>query len=336
MGVKTGIEWTDHTFNAWIGCTKVSEGCRNCYAARDNEHWKWNGGAWGPGALRKVTGRANWREPLKWAKAARAAGVREKVFCNSLSDTFDIEAPRLARKDLWLLVGDTFDALDWQFVTKRSERISEVMDEDGLNSGFFELCKCWLLTTTEDQAAANLRIPYLLDIPAAVHGVSAEPLLGPLDLSCIPWLADFPHATDGPGSDGFDALRFDDRNSLAGLDRLDWVICGGESGPHARPMHPDWARSLRDQCAAAGVAFFFKQWGDWAEVGGGKPNTEHVNEEPPIDSSNAVISPAGHRPGSFDEMRDGVSYRWMSRIGKEAAGTMLDSCEWKQFPVARP
>ena len=337
MGIKTGIEWTDHTFNAWIGCTKVSEGCRNCYAARDNEHWKWNGGAWGPGALRKVTGRANWREPLKWARAARAAGVREKVFCNSLSDTFDAEAPHLARKDLWLLVGDTFDALDWQFVTKRPERIREVMDEDGLNSGFFELCKCWLLTTTEEQPTADLRIPYILDIPAAVHGVSAEPLLGPLDLSCIPWLADFPHATDGPGSDGFDALRFDDRNSLAGLDRLDWVICGGESGPGpgVRPVHPDWARSLRDQCRVAGVPFFFKQWGEWAEVDGGPPNRvfDVDKAHAPINGTNCVIALDGHTPCTEPELRDDVKYRWMSRVGRAAAGRLLDGVEHKAFPV---
>jgi len=322
MGVKTGIEWTDHTFNAWIGCTKVSEGCRNCYAARDNEHWKWNGGAWGPGALRKVTGRANWREPLKWAKAARAAGVREKVFCNSLSDTFDVEAPRLARKDLWLLVGDTFDALDWQFVTKRPERISEVMDEDGLNSGFFELCKCWLLTTTEDQAAANLRIPHILDIPAAVHGVSAEPLLGPLDLSCIPWLPDFPLDTDGAGFDGFDALRFDDRNSLAGLDRLDWVICGGESGPGpgVRPMHPDWAQLLRDQCAAANVPFFFKQWGDWHpgwiercyELKGYTPSWSNCPAAAPW-------WPDGTRGVGDHRVNGGLAVSWQ-RIGKKATG----------------
>jgi protein gp37 len=308
VGAKTGIEWTDHTFNAWIGCTKVSEGCRNCYAARDNERWKWNGGVWGPGALRQVTSTNNWAQPLKWAKAARAAGVREKVFCNSLSDTFDAEAPKTARQGLWMLVGDTYDALDWQFVTKRPERIQEVMSEDGLNDGFFELCKCWLLTTTEDQDAANKRVPLILDVPAAVHGVSCEPLLGPLDLR--QWLGLECRHEDAYSEWETNATicRQCENASL-----LDWVICGGESGPGARPMHPDWARSLRDQCAAAGVPFFFKQWGEFL----------------PAMQDGAVQKRGTSTSEVLNCSDDPV------RVGKHAAGALLDGCEWKQFPEAR-
>ena len=331
MGAKTGIEWTDHTFNAWIGCTKVSEGCRNCYAATQNEHWKWNGGAWGPGALRKVTGPANWREPLKWAKAARGAGVREKVFCNSLSDTFDAEAPRLARKDLWNLVGDTFDALDWQFVTKRTERISEVMDEDGLNSGFFELCKCWLGTTAENQAVADARIPALLDIDAAVRFISAEPLLGPVNLRTL-------CEVEEGYIDSLCGLVVCHGRGTKEIAGLDWVICGGESGSAARPMHPDWARGLRDQCAFARVPYFFKQWGEWSEVGGGPPHRVHKVKGQggiPHDQYNLVIAEDGHIPTMNSEMRADVKYRWVSRVGRKSAGTLLDGREWKEFPSCR-
>jgi protein gp37 len=253
MGETTKIEWTDHTFNPWIGCTKVSEGCRNCYAARDNERRKWNGGVWGPGTLRKVTSQANWHEPLKWAKAARASGAREKVFCASLADVFDLEAPRQARKDLWSLIGDTFDALDWQLVTKRPENILPALDDDGMGYGLFEVCKCWLITTAENQAAADRRIPLLLDVPASVYGVSVEPLIGPLRLDRI-----------GEEPEGYiDALQgyvTCDGRGTKPYEKLDWVIVGGESGPGARRMNSEWVESLQDQCAAAGVAFFFKQW----------------------------------------------------------------------------
>lgn len=306
MGAKTGIEWTDHTFNAWIGCTKVSEGCRNCYAARDNKHWKWNGGAWGPGALRKVTSLGNWRDPLKWAKAARAAGVRERVFLNSLADTFDAEAPRLARKDLWLLIGDTYDALDWQILTKRPERIPEVMCEDGLNLGFFELCKCWLGTTAENQAAADMRIPALLEVDAAVRFVSCEPLLGPVNVSKYLGI----QHEDEIGIENRDQRIADEMNKLGGLPMrdpwvwgIDWVIAGGESGPGARRMNSEWVEALQDQCAAAGVAFFFKQWGDCYR--------QHYG-------ANCAWHPDGWNPGACK------------------GGSSLRGIEYKQFPAVRP
>lgn len=332
MGAETKIEWTDHTFNPWIGCTKVSEGCRNCYAARDNERRKWNGGAWGPGALRKVTSAANWHEPVKWARAARKAAVREKVFCASLADVFDVEAPRLARADLWQLVGDTCDALDWQFVTKRPERIEEVMAEDDLNDGFFELCRAWLLTTTENQDALEARVPALLEVPAAVHGVSCEPLLGPLN---------FRSETPDGGWDHLRGLVWCEGRGTKAAPKLDWVICGGESGPNARPMHPYWARGLRDQCRAAGVAFFFKQWGEWLPINQAQASqrslTVHAHGLISLDGDTSQHSGADHQDpefGLYTRDLDGNDYAAaVYRVGKHNAGALLDGAEYKQFPA---
>lgn len=227
MGTKTAIEWTDHTFNPWIECTRVSEGCRNCYAEKLATTRM--GRKWGPGAERRRTSEANWKEPVRWAKEARRFGRRDKVFCASLADVFDFEAHIEARRDLWKLIGDTCDSLDWQLLTKRPDRITSVMCDDGLNLGFFELAHCWLGTSVEDQKNA-WRIKALCENDAAVKFISAEPLIGPLEIET--------------------ALK---------VFGVDWLICGGESGAQARIMKPEWARSLRDQCAGAGVAFFMKQ-----------------------------------------------------------------------------
>jgi protein gp37 len=298
VGERTGIEWTDHTFNPWIGCTKVSAGCTNCYAARENEHWKWNGGAWGPGALRKVTGAANWREPVKWAREAHKLGVREKVFCASLADVFDAEAPRLARQDLWKLIEKTSYALDWQFLTKRPERIAEVMKEDGLAETFFLDNRCWLGASTEDQPAARLRIPPLVKVLAWVHFLSCEPLLGALDL--------FEFRSRCTCKKPFEDIADDCPGELQLIDAISWVVCGGESGPNARPLHLDWIRGLREQCDEGGVTFFFKQWGEWAPT-----DFECLGRT--IDGDGA-----------------------MARVGKKAAGALLDGKEYKQFPVVQP
>jgi protein gp37 len=172
----------------------------------------------------------------------------------------------------------------------------------------FPLLNVWLGVSVENQAAADERIPLLLQTPAAMRFLSCEPLLGAVDLSCVPWPADHLHGIDGLNSDGFDALRLDDRNSLAQLAHLDWVIAGGESGPGARPMHPDWARGLRDQCKAASVPFFFKQWGEWL--------------------------PYGQAPKTMlTTVKPDQSLGWpMYRIGKKVAGSYLNGELHKEFP----
>jgi protein gp37 len=250
---------------------------------------------WGPGAPRHITSEAYWHEPLKWARQAKAEGRRHKVFTASQADIFDIEAPAEKRRALWQLIGDTCEWLDWQIVTKRPQNIPSVMDDDRLNEGFFELAKCWLITSTEDQRRAEQRIPLILDIPTAVHGISAEPLLDWIDLDHLEMPV--PPAKIG-GT--YSVLQSHVNRPL-----LDWVICGGESGPGARPMRLNWARGLRDQCVAAGVPFFFKQWGQW-----------HPTDDPNVARARGV------------PIEDCMSWT----ASKKAAGALLDGLEWKQFP----
>ncbi len=229
MAADSKIEWTDHTFNPWVGCTKLSPACDNCYA----EGWAKRAGRselWDGRGARDRTTAANWRGPVKWDADAAAAGVCAKVFCASLADVFDNhrEIQPEWRTDLWALIRATPN-LDWLLLTKRPQNIAKMLPLDW-GAGWSNV---WLGTTVENQTEADRRIPLLLATPAAKRFLSCEPLLGPVD---IRWTE-----VTVPG--------------------LDWVIAGGESGPNARPMHPDWARSLRDQCAATDVAFFMKQMG---------------------------------------------------------------------------
>ena len=226
MGDKTEISWTDHTFNPWLGCTRVSEGCRHCYAEALSTRYRWV--KWGSGQTRKRTSAANWRKPLAWNRAALKAGIRRRVFCASLADVFDLEAPAGARTDLWNLIREC-PALDWQLLTKRPENIAQCLPDDW-GEGWPHV---WLGTTTENQASYDLRWPILSAVPAAIHFISYEPAIGPLDLF------------------GFNSWP-------------QWVIWGGESGPKARPMVPSWARSITHQCHFFGIAVFGKQWGSYA------------------------------------------------------------------------
>jgi protein gp37 len=251
MGVDTKIEWTDHTFNGWIGCTRYGEGCRNCYAEAQNKHWKWNGGDWGPGALRKVTSPSKWREPLKWNRDAEAAGERRKVFAFSLGDWADAEGPEGALPWLWELWRLT-PWLDWQMLTKRAERIAECLPPDW-GKGYPNV---WLGYSVACQEDADRGIPPLLRVPAVVRFLSCEPLVGPVDLTRL-------NASHLPGFHGCVVNAIDKRIGPSGrpFEHIDWVIVGGESGHGARPMDLAWARSIVAQCKAAGVACFVKQLG---------------------------------------------------------------------------
>jgi protein gp37 len=276
---ETTIEWADYTFNPWIGCTKVSPACDNCYA----ENWgKRFGVKWGHKEPRKRTSDANWRKPLEWNRKAEKEGKRPRVFCASLADVFDVEVPFEWRRDLFTLIAMT-PHLDWLLLTKRPQ----VMLTFAIQHGWPE--NAWAGTTVENQEMAAARIPMLSAMPAKVRFLSMEPLQGPVDLSFWP------------------------------DDAVQWVIVGGESGHGARPMHPNWARSLRDQCQAAGVAFFFKQWGEYA---------------------------AEFRPGTAVELStlaanqsvawgDGkTNHTLYTRVGKKQAGRLLDGREWNEFPAA--
>lgn len=228
MGEKTGIAWTDHTFNPWIGCTKITAGCDHCYAESENNRFQWNPNGWGKGKPRKLTSDANWKKPLQWARQAVKDGVTRRVFCASLADVFDAEVDEAWKLRLYDLIDECgkIGGLEWLLLTKRTEWI------------FANLPIAWqknppefirLGATAEHQVAADYRYP---DLFAYWHGknfLSVEPMLGPVNLKLY--------------------LKLD----------LGWVICGCESGENARPMNIDWARSLRDQCQAAGVPFFLKQ-----------------------------------------------------------------------------
>jgi len=236
MAENSKIEWTDHTFNPWVGCQQVSEGCANCYAERFmTRKTRWRN-AWGPPVLtqRLKTSDANWKKPLTWNRKAEKSGIRYKVFCGSLCDVFednrDVEE---WRRELVTLIDKT-PHLDWLLLTKRPENIGRLWPE-----AWPWPENIWIGTSVENQKTADERIPHLVKVPVKVKFVSCEPLLGKVDLQ----------------------LR--GRNYGIDDEYVNWVIAGGESGPNARPMNPDWVRYLRDQCQEMNVPFFFKQWGEW-------------------------------------------------------------------------
>lgn len=224
MGATTGISWCDHTFNGWVGCAKVAPECTNCYAETYGNRF---GVAWGPRGTRRRTSASNWREPLKWDRAAKRDGVRRRVFCSSLADVFE-DRPELVpwRVELFRLI-ERCDGLDWLLLTKRPENMVRMAPETWAGRWPSHV---WAGTSAGCQPSADKRIPRLLEVPAAVRFVSCEPLL--------------------------EEVRF---VGPAGAGRIDWVIVGGESGPHARLCSDDWVRSIRDQCRGAGVLLFVKQ-----------------------------------------------------------------------------
>lgn len=237
MGEATKIEWADHTFNPVIGCAKVSPGCDNCYA----EAWAHRFGVhdWNNATPRHVTSDANWRLPLRWNRQAEADGVHRRVFCASLADVFDLQWPDSVRDRLWELIEAT-PWLIWMLLTKRPNLMQYSAPRQWLNNVWPD--NVWLGFTAEDQKHYDRRWPYMATQDVAVRFVSYEPALGPLELR--------------PYEFGFAEHRHQVRP--------DWVICGGESGPGARPMTPDWARRLQRECHAHGVPFFLKQWGTYA------------------------------------------------------------------------
>lgn len=320
MAEQSKIEWTDHTFNPWEGCQKVAIECDHCYAeARDQ---RFTGGThWGPKAPRRRTSAQNWRKPRQWQRQAQtffdAHGRRQRVFCASLADVFDNAVDPAWRDDLWALIREC-DQLDWQLLTKRPQNIAKMLPADW-GDGWPHV---WLGTSAGTQKTAELNIPHLLAAPAFVRFVSAEPLLGPVNLSHLSLR----------GGTVLDALRGEEMESFTGQTfsgpgprRLHLVICGGESGPKARPMHPDWARNLRDQCHAAGTSFFFKQWGEWGPDDFIQTNAKSV-----------WLSPDGTTiDGGILEVQaaDCVKPVILTvRLGKARSGRMLDGQEWDGMP----
>ena len=226
MAEKTGISWTDHTFNPWWGCVRVSEACRHCYAETFANRVGQK--VWGVQAERRFFGDKHWNEPRKWNAAAEAARQRRRVFCASMADVFEArEDLDVHRTRLWRLIEAT-PAIDWLLLTKRPENIAMMLPPTWVSAPRLNV---WLGTTAEDQESADARTPQLLQVPAVVHFLSVEPMLGPITL----------------------------RNWLGGTPAISWVITGGESGPGYRQMDQRWVRDLRDECIEAGRAFFHKQ-----------------------------------------------------------------------------
>lgn len=329
MADKTGIEWTDASWNPVVGCSIVSPGCTNCYAMKqayriekmaagagrkshyaDTTQQSKAGAVW--------TGKVNLApdhiitQPLRWKRPRR-------IFVNSMSDLFHEDV-----SDGWIDRIFTIMALcpqhTFQILTKRADGMRDYMKGLGNIAGFkrLEICardmgytfkfeglplvpfpipNIWLGVSVEDQTRADERIPSLLSTPTAVRFLSCEPLLGPVDLT--------PY-----------------------IQSLNWIICGGESGSGARPMHPDWAISLRDQCQDADVPFFFKQWGEWTpgvnvERDKGCVETALWFDERWLFDSENLACEDGH----VDDEPD------LYRMGKRAAGRYLDGKTWNEMPI---
>jgi protein gp37 len=308
MSGRTSIEWTDASWNPVRGCSRVSEGCRHCYAERIAARFSGPGEPY-DGLASMRDGEPRWSgnvrliekhllDPLHW-KAPR------RVFVNSMSDLFHGKVTTNDIDRIFAVMALT-PQHTFQILTKRPERMRgyclapetqhRIGEQRAILAGISEseladavaipphwpLPNVWLGTSVENQAAADERIPHLVRTPAAIRFISAEPLLGALSIE--PWLRPGPLKPE---------------HGIPGVRRVDWVIAGGESGPRARPMHPDWARDLMHQCQRAGVPFFFKQWGAWTPY-----------------------------------QLDGQISQSMRPVGKKAAGRLLDGRTWDEFPEA--
>lgn len=287
MSAKTSIEWTDYSWNPVSGCDKVSPGCDHCYA--ETIATRFAGTKAYPDGFKVTLKPERPTDPLR-----KRSWRGKRVFVNSMSDLFHKDVPDDYIAQVFAIMA-LAPEITFQILTKRHGRMRSLLNSEahwrrvGVG-GVRVLPNVWLGVSVEDQQRADLRIPALLDTPAAVRWLSCEPLLGPVDLG----------AAFGTNYGG------DPREDETGVD---WVVVGGESGPGARPMHPEWARTLRDQCQAAGVPFHFKQWGEWV---------------PEDQSPEDAVIPGTYR---FDEPTGTI------RLGKKTAGRELDGRTWDEWPV---
>lgn len=332
MGQNSNIEWTEQTWNPLAGCTRISPGCQNCYAERMAKRLiamgqeKYQGtvdknGRW-TGALNFDVD--NWDAPTKRKKPTM-------YFVNSMSDLFHADVPPNWSMRIWDVMAKT-PQHTYQILTKRADvmeqRVKWLVDLYGV------LPNVWLGVSVENQQYADERIPHLLQTPAAVRFLSCEPLLGPVSIDLI----------DGVFYDSGMPFPWQKLEKPG----IDWVIVGGESAPNARPMHPNWARSLRDQCKSAGVAFFMKQWGEWIakpqiatfSTAQDWPDWEfHPGWRDVIKGKEwGCLGISGKylectttwngRQGNPDDDYEVTVYK----VGKHAAGRLLDGETWSEFP----
>ncbi len=343
MADNSKIAWTDATWSPITGCSPVSPACTNCYAMRlagtRLQHHPSRAGLTretkaGPVWTGEVRFNEQWlAQPLQWKRLRR-------IFVCAHSDLFHERVPE-EWIDRVFAVMARCSRHTFQILTKRPERMRNYLTalyalgerDDGewfsrgmttpLSGPRIPLQNVWLGVTAEDQRRADERIPLLLDTPAAKRFVSVEPMLGAVDLTNLD-----PNGNFRPvGAHGWSAIW---KNNSLGRQWLDWVICGGESGPNARPLHPDWVRGLRDQCIAANVPFFFKQWGEFTVA------VDRDRDDPDwrLDYSNKLADKPSTR---WLNLAGGCGFHGehfhvMRRVGKRAAGRLLDGREWLEMP----
>ncbi|MCF1592440.1 DUF5131 family protein [Streptomyces muensis] len=393
MSTNTAIEWANKTWGPIIGCTRVSSGCDGCYAIRTANIRTYNPNpkiaAAYAGTVHTTDGRLDWTgqvnlvedrltDPLRWRKPLR-------VFVNSQSDLFHEQVPEEFIARIFAVIAVT-PRHTYQVLTKRHGRMRSLLGkrefwqevgrharqdayrhrgaEEWIEEGVSvcdpasfdqlrQLPNLWLGVSVEDQKTADMRIPALLETPAAVRWISAEPLLGPIDL-CGPVHPDggrrkLTYWLDGrPGlGEGYTTGTGLVMHPLVTGPRLDWVVAGGESGPGARPAHPDWFRLLRDQCAHSGVRYWFKQWGQWGLeapldgegriVRGARGQGVTLANDGTVYAPGDLAYPDGPRYG--EAIRAGhqrANLTQLYSIGKKAAGHELDGRVHQEFPEARP
>lgn len=317
MADRSKIEWTDASWNPVTGCTKVSKGCDHCYAERVTERFH------GKGSFATVQIHEDRLPmPLRWRRPRR-------VFVNSMSDLFHDDVPQSFIERVVRVMGAARQHT-FQLLTKRHARMRALLNSPSFDAPW-PLPNVHLIVSVESQQWADIRIPALQETRAAVRGVSLEPLLSPVNLTRL-----------GPRRIGSALGMSFDLDTAGPRHGLDWVVVGGESGPGARPMHPDWARSLRDQCAEFGVPFFFKQWGEWAPLGpvyGDQGEDDEEAEDARIEAAHLEVVEkreviqlehsgyiaVGHQPT--------CDRTWlMARVGKRNAGRLLDGQLHDAYP----
>lgn len=338
MGDRTGIEWTDATWNPQVGCSRVSRGCQHCYAETQAAGRLINVDAYkGVTTNGRFNGTVNLLpdrldQPVRWKRPRR-------IFVNSMSDLFHKNVPVTWIADVFATMAYASQHT-YQVLTKRPERMAELVaspefvtlvrgrrETMGLNLAWqWPLPNVWLGTSVENQRTADERVPHLLSTPAAVRFLSVEPLVGPVDLGIgdphKDHESDDVHGYPHPrvcltcSTEDSDVEYF--RRDCAGEVGLGWVIVGGESGKGAAPMHPDWVRSIRDECIDAGVPFLFKQWGEWT------PCTDRPTHRVAYGGEHYLNAPTCLM--SHEEL--------IRRAGKKAAGRELDGRTWDEYPTA--
>lgn len=347
MAENTKIEWADHTFNPWMGCTKVSLACDHCYAEVSTPSRTMRV-SWGAGQPRIRTSPGNWKLPERWNAKAERLGVRYRVFCASLADVFDNEVPVQWRRDLFDLIAATPN-IDWLLLTKRIGNARNIHGEAYLDSARAWPPNVWIGATICNQEEADRDIPKLLRVPAAKRFLSIEPLLGSINLRSLPYgegeadclkpalwadeIENWRGTSDTWEEDFEDWYEVTVAEAVGQMHPgVDWVIVGGESGPQARPMHPDWAWDLKNQCEAAGVPYMFKQWGEWMPESA-MSHEQRMKDQGQVECLYLKLDGSTHWVDEDDHTPYDASDVRVVKVGKKAAGRLLDGRTYDGVPA---